>query len=139
MFRSLAFEHVEPGLADEILQLRFHSCRATFATLAVLADCSVAQMLVQMRSETPEMAIRYQRQTGMLAAGLSGQIHEYLKGRITSPDPKPSKSSRSSLTKAHKVGGTLPTYDTDVRQFCPWCPWELPCGGRHDLVEHMMD
>ena len=138
-FRSLAFEQAKPGLVDEIHRLVFHSCRATFSTLAALANCSVAQILVQMRSETPAMAMRYQRQTGMMAATLSSEISTYLKGRITSPDPKPSKSSKNVLTKDDRVHGTLPTYETNVRQFCPWCPWEIPCGNRSDLVEHMME
>jgi len=138
-FKSLAFEQAKSSLVDEILRLVFHSCRATFSTLAALANCSLAQILVQMRSETPEMAMRYQRQTGMLAARLSSEVSTYLKGRITSHDPKPSKPPRTMLTKDDKVHGALPAYETNVRQFCPWCPWEIPCGDRSHLVAHMME
>ena len=66
------------NLAEDIRDITFHSCRATMVDLSAAAGCSIAQILTQMRSMSPEVAMRYIRENGSMVAQVSEDIKEML-------------------------------------------------------------
>jgi hypothetical protein len=77
IFRNLAKE-LGMNLAEDIRDITFHSCRATMVDLSAAAGCSIAQILTQMRSMSPEVAMRYIRENGSMVAQVSEDIKEML-------------------------------------------------------------
>ena len=126
VFRSLAHEQgFATKLQAEIQNRVFDSCRATFISLSAEAGCDIPSMLQQMRSESPEMAARYQRTTGAVAAMVTGAINKHLQAirhnaaKKDTPSLTPSLqvSSPSKRSRAQPQQGISP--DTSLLQQAP--------------------
>jgi len=141
VFRNLCKE-LGMNLADDIRELTFHSCRTTMVDLSAAAGCSIAAMLTQMRSLSPEMAMRYIRENGAMVA----QVSEDIKDMLIKKDNTLLSNARDKLLLANTGSPEedIETVETEDMlgenaqgHKCPWCDWICPSDYRVELLEHM--
>ena len=140
VFRNLCKE-LGMNLADEIRDLSFHSCRATMVHLSAAAGCSIAAMLTQMRSQSPEMAMRYIRENGTMVA----QVSEDIKNMLISKDNTLIDDAADELLLGDQTSmENIEVVETEDMlgenaqgHKCPWCEWTCSSALRVELLEHM--